>query len=79
MNFLKYKNFLESKNIILFDHEYRISYFNINNFNIKKINNNMTGGGMNTLYSKLKQLDDNSLLHYVKMSISSNPQHLILL
>ena len=79
MNFLKYKKFLESKNIILFDHEYRISYFNINNFNIKKINNNMIGGGQNKMYSKLNCLDDNSLLHYVKMSISSNPQHLILL
>ena len=73
MKFLKYKKLLDKKNIILFDHEYRISYYEI--ININEYNNNMTGGG--NIYNKLKNIDNDTLKSIVKLSISSNPKYII--
>jgi hypothetical protein len=71
MKFIQYKKILEKNNINLFDHEYRISYFEMQN---NHSNNIMKGGG--SLYEKLKNMNNNDLLNLVKISISSNPQYL---
>jgi hypothetical protein len=70
MDFVKYKNLIESRGIKLFDHEYRISHFEINNLTN---NHEQTGGGRtNPTYKKLKKLDDNHFLNIVMLSLSSN-------
>jgi len=78
MNFLKYKKLLERNNIILFDHEYRISYFEITNtnniMNTNMNSNNMAGGG--DIYNKLKNINIDTLNTIVKLSISSNPLYI---
>ena len=40
MKYIDYVNHLKSNNIILFDHDYRISYNNINIYYNKYLNNN---------------------------------------
>jgi len=77
MNFLKYKKLLERNNIILFDHEYRISYYEITNMGnmIYDIHDQMKGGG--NIYNKLKSLNIDTLNTIVKLGISSNPQYIM--
>ena len=70
MKFNQYKKLLERNNIQLFDHDYRISYFELTNI----IDNNMRGGG--SLYKKLKDMDHINLINLVKISISSNSQYI---
>ena len=70
MDYTNYINYLKSKNIILFDHDYRISYYNINNY---KAPNNMTGGGIN----KLLNYTDSELQQIINISISNNPRYLL--
>lgn len=79
MKFIKFKNFLESKNIILFDHEYRISYYEITNY-IKNNNRNIQKGGDIKLKNNnyLSTLTNEDLYAMVKISISSNPQYIYL-
>jgi hypothetical protein len=83
MNFVDYKNLIESKGIKLFDHEYRISYFEINNMSLtKNISNgshNIQKGGSkeNKVYRKLKKLDNDNFLNVILLSISSNPQYIV--
>jgi hypothetical protein len=79
MDFLKYKKLLESKNIILFDHELRISHFEINSLNtiIKGYKEQIGGGKRNSILDKLKKLNDDNLLNIVKLSLSSNSQMII--
>lgn len=77
MNFIKYKNLIEMKGIKLFDHEYRISYSELNNITH---NNIQTGGGSansSVLYRKLKTLEEDQFLNVIKLSLSSNPQYII--
>jgi hypothetical protein len=78
MKFIDYKRLLEKNNIILFDHDYRISYYNINNFNNLKSNNNMIGGGdyNSFVINLLKEKNTNDLRSIVQMSLSSNPLYL---
>lgn len=68
MNYKEYIKYLKSNNIILFDHDYRISFNNINNY----MNNNkqMTGGG-ELLFDK------EELKMIVNIALSSNPQMLL--
>ena len=69
MNYTQYVNYLKSNNINLFDHDYRISYHNINQY----YNKEMSGGGNNSFLSQynLKQLTD-----IINISISANPNYL---
>jgi hypothetical protein len=71
MNYSKFKKILESKDIVLFDHEYRISYYEITNY-LKNKSKEMQGGGKN----KISDIPRDKLLMMVKISISSNPLYL---
>jgi hypothetical protein len=74
MEYKDYIKYLKSNNIILFDHDYRISYNNIKiYYNINNIiNNNLTGGGKNN-----NNNDNNDIHTIIKLSLSSNPQYLL--
>lgn len=66
---MEYKEFLElihKNNIKLFDHDKRISYYNIKKY---KINNDQKGGGSIKYNNNFKNIID--------ISLSSNP-HLLL-
>ena len=72
MKYIEYLNYLKKNNIVLFDHDYRISYNNINNYyNINK----MTGGGK--ISNKLFILNKDELEQIVNIALSQNPQYLI--
>jgi|APSaa5957512535_1039671.scaffolds.fasta_scaffold68427_3 hypothetical protein len=67
MNFLEYKNLLESRNIKLFDYQYRISYHRLlNQNNISE----QTGGG--SLITKLNNVSKNNLISILGLLLSSN-------
>ena len=68
MDYIKYINHLKKNNIFLFDHEYRISFFNINKY--MNLNKPMTGGGK-LLFSK------DELERMVNIALSSNPHYLL--
>ena len=71
MKYIDFVNNLKSNNIILFDHDYRISYNNINIYYNNYLNNsNQLGGGKSSY-------NDNDLRLIVNVSISSNPQYLL--
>jgi len=74
---MKYSNFikiLNNKDIYLFDHEYRISYFNIvNNLNSNLNSNNQVGGGK---YNFLNNKSKDDLLLIINIANSSNPHNL---
>ena len=71
MNYPEFIKYLKSKNIILFDHDYRIAYNNINTYMINHSQNNMTGGG-----NRLKQYDDIKLKHIIDTALSFEPRNL---
>ncbi len=73
MEYLEYLNYLKSNNIILFDHDYRISFNNINNY---YNNNYMSGGGYNKK-NKLLKLNKNELEKIINVALSQNPHYLI--
>lgn len=66
--FIKY---LKSKNIILFDHDYRIAYNNINNYMISPQNENMIGGG-----NRIMNYNDTTLKHIIDTALSPEPKKL---
>ncbi len=70
MKYIDYVNYLKSKNIIMYDHDYRISYYNI-----KKYYNNgeQSGGGNNYLNN------DDKLLEILSVSLSTRPENLYFL
>ena len=70
MEYKYFINYLKSRNIILFDHDYRISYYNINNIN--NYTNNMTGGGLNILTN----YNDEELATIINLSISEKSNYL---
>ncbi len=72
MKYIDYVKYLKSQNIILFDHDYRISFNNINNYYNNINNNEMVGGGFN----KLKNINIDKLIDIINVSISSNPEYL---
>ncbi len=76
MKYIDYINHLKLNNIILFDHDYRISYNNIKNYyTIKKV---QLGGG-NKHSIKFSQLNKDDLNLVVNLALSSNPQYLFYL
>lgn len=69
MKYSDYINFLNEKNINLFDHDARISYHQIfNNYN----NNQQYGGGNHILSNK--SIDELKLI--INIATSSNPHFL---
>ncbi len=77
MKYTNYLKYLKSNNIFLFDHEYRISFNNINNYyNIKQ----QVGGSNNksNIINKLFKLNKNELEQVINISLSQNPQYLIM-
>ena len=66
MNYNEYLELLEINNIKLFDHDKRISYYNIKNYSL---NINQKGGGNLKSYKNFKNIID--------LSLSSNPQLLL--
>jgi hypothetical protein len=68
MNYKDYIKYLKLNNIILFDHDYRISFYNIKNY--MNINKQMTGGGK-LIFNK------EELEMIVNIALSSNPQYLL--
>ncbi len=75
MNYPEFIKYLKSKNIILFDHDYRIAYNNINTYIINSPINNlstiMTGGG-----NRLQQYNDATLKYIIDTAISPEPRKL---
>jgi hypothetical protein len=75
LKYINYVNLLKSNNIILYDHDYRISYNNIKTYYNKT---DMTGGGngnnMNELFNNMDKLID-----VLNLSLSVNPQNLFFL
>jgi hypothetical protein len=74
MKYIDYVNNLKSKNIIMYDHDYRISYHNIN----KYYNNNdnrseMVGGGYNIFNN------NDELLEILSTALSTRPENLFFL
>ncbi len=74
MKYIDYINHLKSNNIILFDHDYRISYNNIKHY-YNKIKN-QTGGG-NSSCKKISHLNKDDLECVINIALSSNPQYLL--
>lgn len=73
MNYKDYIKYLKSNNIILFDHDYRISFNNINNYLNTKI---QTGGGKINKNNLLIFKED-ELKMIVNIALSSNPHYLL--
>lgn len=76
MKYLDYINYLKSNNIILFDHDYRISYNNIKYY-YKSNNLSQMGGGEKP--AKITKLNSENLNMIVNLSLSSNPHYLSIL
>lgn len=68
MIYSEYVKFLKSKNINLFDHEYRISYKYLF---ILRANKDQIGGG-NYLHSK----SNKELLYLINITTSQNPNYI---
>jgi hypothetical protein len=85
MKYKDYIKYLKSKNIILFDHDYRISYNNIKiYYNINNLNNNhnLIGGGNTNHQNNNNNNDIHYDIHYdihtiINLALSSNPQYLL--
>jgi hypothetical protein len=75
MKYTNYLKYLKSNNIILFDHDYRVSYNNINNYYFRQ----QTGGGTTNIINnnKLFNLNKNELGKIINIALSPNPQYLI--
>ena len=73
MNYINYKKFLDSKNIKLFDYEYRISYYKLLKYTQK---DTMIGGG-NTL-SVLNSLNNSLSCKTIVDILLSHNSHYIL-
>jgi hypothetical protein len=71
MKYIDYVKYLKSQNIILFDHDYRISFNNINNY-YNNSSKEMVGGGFN----KFNNINKDKLIDIINVSISSNPEYL---
>jgi hypothetical protein len=73
MDYIKYINHLKKNNIFLFDHEYRISFFNINKY--MNLDRPMIGGA--NISSNNLLVDRTDLERMVNIALSPNPQYLI--
>jgi hypothetical protein len=77
LKYTTYVNLLKSNNIILYDHDYRISYNNIKTYYNKT---DMKGGGNNS-NNNMNELFNNmdNLIDVINLSLSVNPQNLYFL
>jgi len=74
ISYIDYVNYLKKNNIVMFDHDYRISYNKLNNEKfVNKYINNQIGGDISQ-----KNISQENLRNIVNLSISSNPQYLFL-
>ena len=71
MKYIDYVNYLKSKDIIMYDHDYRISYYNIKKYYNNDIRTEMRGGG--------RMFDDDKLYEIVSISLSTRPENLYFL
>jgi hypothetical protein len=72
MKYIDYIKYLKSKNIIMYDHDYRISYYNIKKYYNNDIRSEMRGGGDFFL-------DDANLTDILSISLSVRPENLYFL
>jgi hypothetical protein len=72
MKYIDYINYLKSKNIIMFDHDYKISYYNINKYYNK--NEGQSGGG-----NLISSISDEKLSEILSISLSIRPENLYFL
>ncbi len=75
MKYIDYVNYLKSKNIIMYDHDYRISYHNINKYYNTGLWSEMKGGGKYDSF----QFDDDKLIEILNISLSVRPENLFFL
>ncbi len=75
MKYTNYLNYLKSNDIILFDHDYRISYNNINNY-YKQQFGGSNSNNLNNI-NRLFNLNKNELEKVINIALSSNPQYLM--
>jgi hypothetical protein len=71
MKYIEFIKYLKSKNIILFDHDYRIAYNNINTYMITPQSESMIGGG-----NRIMNYDDTTLKHIIDTALSPEPKKL---
>ena len=71
--YIDYVNYLKSLNIILYDHDYRISYNNIKTYYNKNLTNELNGGGNNKSIDNIFNNTD-ELINVLYLSLSDNPQ-----
>jgi hypothetical protein len=76
IDFVKFKNYLIKNNILLFDSQYRISHFRLNNLHLLINDNNQNGGGNNISNSKIikkvKKLKPSILNHLINSLLDKN-------
>ena len=71
MNYNKYVQYLKDKNIILFDHQYRLSYYKLNK--LLTYNNQKGGSGLNNKYNFLfHNKSNNEIINIIDSSLSHN-------
>ncbi len=74
MEFIDYKNLLESKNILLYDAQYRISYQRMKDLNKSIFNQN--GGGSNRIiidpFHVIKFTNKNKIIEIVNSLLNKN-------
>ena len=73
MKYKHYIKYLKSNNIILFDHDYRISLNNVNNY----LNNTSQTGGGKINKNNLLIFNKEELQMIINISLSSNPHYLL--
>ncbi len=73
MKYIDYIKYLKSKNILMYDHDYRISYYNIKKYYNKDLWSEMKGGGGNILF------DEEKLTEILSTSLSTRPENLFFL
>ncbi len=75
MKYIDYVNYLKSKNIIMYDHDYRISYYNIKKYYNNHLGSEMAGGGD----KKILINDNEDIEEIVSISLSIRPENLFFL
>ncbi len=73
MKYTDYVNYLKSKNIIMYDHDYRISYYNIKKYYNNDLRTEMVGGG------DILTTDEDKLSEILSISLSIRPENLYFL
>jgi hypothetical protein len=70
MDYTKYVQYLKNKNIILFDHQYRLSFYKLNR--LQHLNNQNGGGKYTTNYNLFKNKSNNDIINIINSSLSNN-------